>query len=117
MTMDPWEEINLEQLGGGRAMSQVNECLRKVVANIIDPNTDPKQARTVTLKIKLKPAADRSSADVEYQAEAKLAADSAGADHLSISRNGKGYINTMTQADLPGTEARLVPETQEGTND
>ena len=115
--MDPWEEINLEQLGGGRALAQVDECLNRAVQNIIDPNTDPKAKRKVKLTITLAPAADRSSADIEFQAEAKLAPDSAGADHLSISRNGKGYINTMTQADLPGTEARLVPQEQEGTND
>ena len=115
--MDPWEEINLEQLGGGRARAQVEECLRKVVANIIDPNTDPKQARTVTLKIKMTPSADRTQADIEFQATAKLAPDSAGIDHMQISRNGRGYINTMTQESLPGTGARLVPQEDEGTND
>ena len=110
-----WNEINLEQLGDGRAVAQVDECLRKVVRNITDPNTDPKAKRTVKLTITLTPAADRKTAEIEYKAEAKLATDAPGSDPLSISRDGTGYINTMTQEDLPGTEARLVPP-QEGSN-
>lgn len=106
-----WEEISLEAIGEAGAIKQVNYQLKKIIENIRDPNTEAQAVRTVTLKITLKPDADRKGAEIAFKTEAKLAGDMPGADRVVISpSSGKGYINTMEQLDLIENEPRLVPK-------
>lgn len=65
------ERLTLASLCGGAVQEKVDRALEKVANNILDPNTDPKKKRVITLKITLKP--DESdyedvqvSADVSY---------------------------------------------------
>lgn len=65
------ERLTLASLCGGAVQEKVDRALEKVANNILDPNTDPKKKRVITLKITLKP--DQSdyedvqvSADVTY---------------------------------------------------
>lgn len=115
MDHDPWEEINLEHLGDGRAVAQVNSCFREVAKNIKDPNKGARDKRVVTLIITFSPSADRRQADIEFKTKVKLAGNEPGADHMILFQNGTAALPTMRQEDLPLTETRLVPP--EGTND
>ena len=67
------EQVTLENLGHGAAMEMFQAELERVIANIADPNTKPDAPRSVTLKLKLKPAKDRSMCDAEISCESKLA--------------------------------------------
>lgn len=65
------ERLTLASLCGGAVQEKVDRALEKVANNILDPNTEPKKKRVITLKITLKP--DQSdyedvqvSADVTY---------------------------------------------------
>lgn len=65
------ERLTLASLCGGAVQEKVDRALEKVANNILDPNTDPRKKRVITLKITLKP--DESdyedvqvSADVSY---------------------------------------------------
>lgn len=65
------ERLTLASLCGGAVQEKVDRALEKVANNILDPNTDPKKKRVITLKITLKPDASDSedvqvSADVTY---------------------------------------------------
>ena len=67
------EYVNLENLAGGRAAERFGLALQDVIANIKDPNTDPKAVREIILKAKFKPSANRESASVQIQCTRKLA--------------------------------------------
>ena len=69
----PMSEITLTNLGGGAAVEKFQEEFEKVVANIMDPNTDPKAKREVVLKVTIQPSADRDWAGMKIEAQAKLA--------------------------------------------
>jgi hypothetical protein len=57
--------IDLADFAGGAVSERFNQELKKVLENIADPNTDPKKARTVTVKVTLKADENRDIADVD----------------------------------------------------
>ena len=67
------DRVSLETIGGGAAIEKFDDELQRVADNIIDPNTDPKAVREVTLKIKIKPDAEREWGSVTISATSKLA--------------------------------------------
>ncbi|MFB0841837.1 replication terminator protein [Paenibacillus oleatilyticus] len=66
-------KIDLTDLGGGAVGERFLYEMNKVLANIYDPNTDPKKVREVTLKIKLKGDENRDVLLTEIHATSKLA--------------------------------------------
>jgi len=106
MSRQTHEELSVLTLGGGEAIKQVDYELQRVIENCLDVNKDAKAKRSVTLKIAITPNADRSAAVIEYQADAKLAPDDKGSDHLTF-YNGKGYVfkgQQMSFDDIGTTE-------------
>jgi len=65
-------EINLATLGGGAAVEKFQEELQRVVANILDPNTNPKAKRKITLTVTIIPSHERGSGDVLIEAKSTL---------------------------------------------
>lgn len=73
--MSKKEMVTLENLGGGAASEMFQGSLEKVIENIINPNTKPDVARTITLKMKIKPdKKQRTLCVVELSCDEKLAA-------------------------------------------
>ena len=58
------ETLTLENLGNGAAVELFDEALEKVLKNIMDPNTDPKAERSITMKVTFKPDENRDMAPV-----------------------------------------------------
>ena len=46
------KDLSIESLCGGAINERINRALRKVSDNILDPNTDAKKKRSITLKLK-----------------------------------------------------------------
>jgi hypothetical protein len=67
------EEVSLTTIAGGAAGEMFSEELEKVVANIIDPNTDPAKVREIKLTVKIKPNPDGNIGAVKVEASSKLA--------------------------------------------
>lgn len=65
--------VSLANLKGGAAVEAVDHALGEVWDNILDPNTDPKAKRSVTLKLTFKPTEDRESAACSIETVSKLA--------------------------------------------
>ncbi len=65
--------VSLPTIAGGAAVELFDEELRKVLANISDVNTDPRKARTITLRVKFVPNDTRDLASVVVASEVKLA--------------------------------------------
>ena len=66
-------QVSLQTLGSGAAAELFDDELGKVLANVVDVNTDHKTAREVTLKVTIRPNEDRTFGAVTIAASSKLA--------------------------------------------
>jgi hypothetical protein len=70
-------DMNLATLGGGAAIEKFQDELARVVANILDPNTETNAKREIVLRVVFRPVKDRSrpvvEAAVAVYASSKLA--------------------------------------------
>ena len=64
--------VTLFNLADGAAAELFDEELSRVVANILDPNTDAECVREIALKIKIKPDSDRGMGSVAVQVTSKM---------------------------------------------
>ncbi len=102
------EKVSITNLLGGGIIEMVDDELQRVADNILDPNTKETAARTVTLKITLKPDVDRSIAQTSVDVQAKLAPVRPQATRLFVGQQrGKGVLveHNPQQQPLPGVEA------------
>jgi hypothetical protein len=73
MALTDGDTVSLENLKAGGVIQLFQEELDKVLANIMDPNTEPEKVREVILRVLIKPDPDRSSAKVAIVPSSKLA--------------------------------------------
>lgn len=64
---------SLNALMGGALLEKFTDAIKSVTANILDTNTDPKKARTITIKTTIKPSEQRDTAIMECNVDVKLA--------------------------------------------
>lgn len=69
----PEEYVGIENLGRGAAVELFNDELTRVLSNILDPNTDAKAVRSLTLTVKFKPSEERDLAPTIIEVKSKLA--------------------------------------------
>jgi hypothetical protein len=101
MTDEMTVSAGLETLARGEIIEQVDRLLDKAIESMVDPNTDPKAARTVTLKIVLKGSEKRETANVTYAVDLKVPTDATGEDHVFIRRkDARGFVVKGEQLDL-----------------
>lgn len=94
-------EMGLATIARGEIISQANYQLEKAISNCLDPNTDAKATRTVTIKIVLKPDAKRQCADVTYSVELKTPSDATGTDQILIRQSdARGFVPKGEQLGL-----------------
>jgi hypothetical protein len=70
--MEVEDLVSLANLGRGGAIERFDDEFQRALDNVLDPNTG-ESARTVTLKVKLKPNADRTWCKVDVSCSASLA--------------------------------------------
>ena len=63
--------VTLSNIANGAAVELFDHELKRVMANIKDPNADAKKKREVTLKVVLSPYADRSGAEMALSVVSK----------------------------------------------
>ena len=105
--MTQFKEATLQTIADGKAIEQFNFELKKVLENCTDLNTDAKQPRTVTLKIKIVPTDDRKNAALTFQAESKCAPDSPGIDQLFFGTGGV-FISSAKQLNFDDYEKKVT---------
>lgn len=64
--------VDLNSFANGAMAERFNQELQKVLDNIVDPNTDPKKARKVTLTVTINSNENRELANVSVKADSKL---------------------------------------------
>lgn len=84
--------LSIADLNTGHIIEQVNEELRLVAANILDPNTDAEKPREVSLVLKLKPSKNRNAFTIDAQVKSKLAPVQAIESLVFISQKRDGTI-------------------------
>jgi hypothetical protein len=86
-------EAGLATISRGELLSAANFQLQRAIENCLDPNTESKANRTLTIKVVIKPNATRTCAEVAYQVDLKCPTDSAGADQIFIrQQDGKAFV-------------------------
>lgn len=93
--------VNVLELASGAIQEQINIELTKVMSNIIDPNTDAKSARKLTITLTLKPDENRNIVSVSAQAKSNLAPIKPISTSLMVDadKNGKPVATELTKND------------------
>ena len=64
--------VDLNSFADGAMAERFNQELQKVLDNIVDPNTDPKKVRKVTLTVSISSNDKRELANVSVQAKSTM---------------------------------------------
>ena len=88
----PQSKLNLAEMAQGAFMEQFHRELNQVLANIADPNTDPKKARKITLTMTLKPDENREVVTVETQSKSTLVPPKPLGTTIIIDRDNDGSV-------------------------
>ena len=63
--------FDLQEVAGGALQEKINRELRKVLNNMMDPNTPWKNKRQITIKMTLEQNEDRDDCKADIQVETK----------------------------------------------
>lgn len=88
-------DINLDDLVGGELGVQFQAAAKKVVENMLDPNTPYKNKRGITIKLTFEQNEERNDVAVGIQVDAKLSPRAPMKTHLSMAkdlRNGQLFV-------------------------
>lgn len=103
--------FNLSEVAEGGVQIKLNRALKEVAANILNPNTEAKKKRKVTLTITVSPNDKRDAADTVIEVKTSpapevgvastmlLGMDSKGQPHVNELKSGvrgQEYIDTET---------------------
>ena len=86
------QKLNLAEMAQGAFMEQFHRELGQVLANIADPNTDPKKTRKLTLTMTLKPDENRDVVAVETQSKSMLVPAKSLSTRIVIDREKDGTV-------------------------
>lgn len=107
-------EISLTTICDGGVPEVFAREFKEVLANILDPNTDPERARGLTLKFTIKPYEDRTGAQVSFTCKSTLQPVAVAKSTVFLSRHTgalKAYTVDQRQGALFGTEEKAPPVT------
>lgn len=71
--MEELTQVGIETLAAGAVPERFNDALAEVLANIDDPNTEPKAKRKIRLDIVFSPSEGRDSAAIDVRVQTTLA--------------------------------------------
>ena len=97
-------EISQEKLAGGEFGEQFNEAAKRVVANLLDPNTPYKIKRGITAKLTFEQNESRNDMVVSICVETKLAPQSPIRTNFAVGkdlRTGELYLQEYGKG-IPG---------------
>lgn len=82
------EKLTMTSICGGAVQEKVDRALRAVADNILDPNTDPKKKRSITMKIVFQPNEDdREDVAVHVEVTKSLAPEAGVKTQLFIAKD------------------------------
>lgn len=104
----------LDELMDGALTERFNREMERVLANVFDPNTNPKQKRQIQIVIDIAPNDRRDAAEFKVDVKSKIASPVAIAQTVFLHQDDQGNVTAteMTkevpgQISMDGTEQRL----------
>lgn len=92
------EIMTLASLCDGAVQERVNHALQKVSENVLDPNTDPKKKRSITLTLSFEPHPDdREDVSVDVSVGVKLAPETGLKTQFFLSKNLESGMVSITE--------------------
>jgi hypothetical protein len=91
--MHDYERVSLDNLGRGAAIERFDDELRRVLENILDPNTTIAK-RSVTLKVTIKPDEERALCQVDVDCKSSMAPVRPFKTNMFVGRDSHGVIAT-----------------------
>ncbi|WP_254593531.1 replication terminator protein [Terribacillus sp. AE2B 122] len=85
-------QINLDELAGGAVHEKFNREMKRVLANIMDPNTDPEKKRKITITLTIAGDENRMTTDVTVSAKSTLAPSKDVSTKLVIGEDHYGNV-------------------------
>lgn len=97
------QTLQFNNLAGGAVQERFNEGLQEVLDNVIDPNTDPKKARKITLTVTIKPNEERDMGAIGFDVKTSLVQSKAIVSSIIIDRNNQGQaVAAEVKKTVPG---------------
>ncbi len=87
-----YQRTTLTTIAGGALPELFAEELRRVMANIDDPNTPAKAKRSITIQITLEPEGSRSAIAITAEVRSKLASPACSEGTLFVVRDTSGEL-------------------------
>ncbi|MEH7503264.1 replication terminator protein [Neobacillus drentensis] len=84
--------VDLNNFADGAMAERFNQELQKVLDNIVDPNTDPKKVRKVTLTVSISSNDKRELANVSVQAKSTMSPAKNIETQLLMDYDSKGKV-------------------------
>lgn len=94
--------VDLENFADGAVAERFNIELKKVLENLVDPNTDAKKKRKVQLTVTVKGNEKRELAEIEISAKTTLAPANAIETTIIIDRDKNGITGKELKSGIPG---------------
>ncbi|MDI5952704.1 hypothetical protein QLV94_03225 [Streptococcus equi subsp. zooepidemicus] len=100
--MEKTIKLDLSAIGEGGLQEKVDKELEKVFDNILDPNTDVKTARKLTITLTMKADDTRQTVSTAMEVKSTLAPQKGVATTVLVGqKDGKVYANELKSA-MPG---------------
>lgn len=111
------KELNVLEMAKGAILEQIEGETSKIMANILDPNTDPKKARKMTITLIFKANEGREVVECEAQAKSTIAPIRAVVTSFYVGedKDGKPIAQEVSKFD-PNQETIFVDEDDKVTN-
>ena len=84
-------EFKLSDFMNGGVDERVQKALEDVVVNILDPNTEAKKSRTVTLKLTITPWEDRKNCNINALVSTSLASPKKMESIIRVGASESGF--------------------------
>ena len=88
------EELSVTNINNGRLEAHINEHIKDVIADALDPNKPPTVRREVNIKIGFVPIKSRREVKIDYVVTAKLAGMEKEESYCNVRRiDGKPFAS------------------------
>lgn len=84
--------FNLSEIADGGLQEKFDRSLKKVIENIMNPNTEAKKKRKVTINISLTPSENRDTVSIDTEVKNTLVPENGVATTLLIGRDAKEEV-------------------------
>jgi len=84
--------VNLSKIAGGAVQEKLDRAIKEVVKNILDPNTDAKKKRKISLSLTITPSEQRDSFGLATQVKTTLVPENDVPATILVGKSKKGEI-------------------------